>query len=316
MGESHGPGIKGLRKKMALELLLIYPLGNLPSGVSGFPDSSVDRYKARLVAKGFHQIEGIDYNESFSPVAKLVTIRVLLAVATARKWAIHQIDINNAFLHGFLEEKVYMLPLQGYSNAKAGQVCKLHRSLYGLKQAGRQWNIELCCKLQDYGFVQSTSDHCLYLKYTDNDFIALLVYVDDILITGNSAEEITRVKEYLHNAFTIKDLGYTHYFLGLEIVQGEDGMHINQRKYVLDILMNTGLIGSKVVDTPLPKGLKLRTNQDELLIEPEKYRRLIGRLLYLNFTRPDITYAVQQLSQFLGHLVSHTGMEQFTSYDI
>lgn len=101
-------------------------------------------------------------------------------------------------------------------------------------------------------------------------------------------------------AFTIKDLGHAHYFLGLEIVRGDDEMHVNQWKYTLDILMDTGLMGSKAVDTPLPKGLKLEANQDDLLMEPEKYRRLIGRLLYLNFTIPDITYAVQQLSQFVG----------------
>lgn len=126
------------------------------------PYGNIDRYKAILEAKGFHQVEGIDYNESFSPVAKLVTICVLLAVATASKWGIHHIDINNVFLHGFLDEEVYMLPPQGYTKVKPGQVCKLRRSLYGLKQAGRQWNIELCYKLQDYGFIQSTADHCLF----------------------------------------------------------------------------------------------------------------------------------------------------------
>lgn len=117
------------------------------------PYGSIDRYKARLVAKGFHQVKGIDYTESFSPVAKLVTVRVLLTVATARNWPIHQIDTNNAFLHGFIGEEVYMVPPQGYSKAKSDQVCKLRKSLYGLKQAGRQWNMELCCKLQDFGFI-------------------------------------------------------------------------------------------------------------------------------------------------------------------
>lgn len=264
------------------------------------PDGNVDRYRAYLVAKSFHQIEGIDYTESFSPVAKSVTVRVFFAVATTNSWPIEQININNAFLHGFLEEEeVYMTPPQGYTEAKPRQVCKLHKSIYGLKQAGRQWNVELCCKLQDFGFVQSTSDHCLFLKRDLNSYIALLIYVDDFLITGNCEKEIARVKEYLHDAFFIKDIGSAHYFLGLEIVCGVDGTHINQRKYVLDILTNTGLLGSKATDTPLPRGIKLEAGQKNLLLEPNRYRRLIGKLLYLNFTRPDITYDVQQLSQFV-----------------
>lgn len=118
--------------KLAIGLKWVYK-------IKRHPDGRIDRYKFRLVAKGFHQIEGIDYTESFSPVAKLVIVRVLLAVATARGWPIHQIDINNAFLHGFLEEEVYMDPTQGYAKAKIGQVFKLSRSLYG---DGRQWNVE------------------------------------------------------------------------------------------------------------------------------------------------------------------------------
>lgn len=264
------------------------------------PNGNIDRYKARLVAKGFHQIEGIDCTESFSPVAKLVTVRVLLTVATARKWSTHQIDINNAFLHGFLDEEVYMLPPQGYTGARPGQVCRLYRSLYGLKQAGRQWNVELCCKLEDFGFIQSTFDHCLFIKRSSTSFIILLVYVDDVLIIGDCEKEITKVKDYLDKDFSIKDIGYAHYFLRLEIVRGEDGTHVNQRKYTLDILTYAGLLGSKAVDTPLPKGLKLVASQNNQLVEPDKYWRLIGKLLYLNFTRLDISYAVQQLSQYVG----------------
>lgn len=228
----------------------------------------------------------------------MVTVRVMLA-ATAKRWSIHQVDINNVFLHGVLNEEVYMVPPQGYNGAKPNQVCKLIRSLYGLKQAGRQWNLEFSNKLQHFEFSQSSSDHCLFIKNTTESFTALLVYVDDVLITGTSKKEINDVKNYLQKTFTIKDLGYARYFLGLEITCGTEGTYINQRKYTLDILFDAGLLGSKPVFTPLPKNIKLVFDQGNPLPNPDKYRRLVGRLLYLNFTRPDITYAVQQLSQFV-----------------
>lgn len=160
--------------------------------------------------------------------------------------------------------------------------------------------MELCCRLQNFGFVQSSSGHCLFVNTTSKSFAALLVYVDDVLIIGTYEEDIKKVKDYLNEAFSIKDMGYAHFFLGLEIVRGEGGIHVNQRKYVLDILSYTWLLGSKEVDTPLPRGHKLVASQTNLLSEPYRYVRLIGRSLYLNFTRPDITYAVQQFSQFLG----------------
>ena len=220
------------------------------------PDGTVDRFKARLVAKGYHQIEGIDYNDRFSLVAKLVTVRLFFTIATTKAWPIHQLDINNAFLHGHLLEEVYMLPSDGYTKAALGQVCRLRRSLYGLKQASRQWNLEFCSKLTQFGFTQSAHDHRLFIKRSSKSFLALLVYVDDVLIIGTSEDDILQVKRFLHSVFSIKDLGYAKYFLGLEIARSPKGMFLHQRKYVLDILSDVGLLHAKTASTPLQRGHK------------------------------------------------------------
>ncbi|KAL0395630.1 UNVERIFIED_CONTAM: Retrovirus-related Pol polyprotein from transposon RE1 [Sesamum calycinum] len=180
--------------------------------------------------------------------------------------ALFQLDVNNGFLHGHLDEEVYMDPPAGYVKAQPGQVCKLRRSLYGLKQVSRQWNLELTSRLLDFGFIQSPHDNCLFLKDSGDNFVALLVYVDDILLTGASEGNLTAVKEYLDRLFTIKDLG---------TAKRQTSLH------------------------SFSPGLKLTLDGGSLLPSPDRYRRLVGRLLYLGFTRPDISFPVQQLSQFL-----------------
>ncbi|KAK6120085.1 hypothetical protein DH2020_046215 [Rehmannia glutinosa] len=170
-----------------------------------------------------------------------------------------------------------MEPPEGYSLPQPGQVCHLKKSLYGLKQASRQWNAEFCAKLVGFGFLQSQNDHCLFIKSTSTSFMALIIYVDDVLVTGSDPSDIEVLKSYLHKMFTIKDLGHAKYFLGLEIARSPAGTYVHQRKYILDILKDEG--------TPLP--------------DSNTYRRLVGRLLYLNMSRPDVTHAIQQLSQFI-----------------
>ncbi|GKD19586.1 retrovirus-related pol polyprotein from transposon TNT 1-94, partial [Tanacetum coccineum] len=250
--------------------------------------------KARLVVRGFNPKEGLDYKHTFSPVAKLATVRVLIAIATAKQWPLHQLDINNAFLHGYIDEEIYMLPPKGYTKAKPGQVCKLNRSLYGLKQASRQWNQELTRFLVEKGYEQSKQDYSLFVKVKGDSFTAALVYVDDVLITGNTPTEIDTLKKSLDDKFTIKDLGLAKYFLGIEICHTSTGTHLNQRKYILDLLTDAGLTATKPNPSPLPTNLKLSLDKGV-----PAYRRLVGRLLYLIMTRPDISYVVQHLSQFV-----------------
>ncbi|KAL0397599.1 UNVERIFIED_CONTAM: Retrovirus-related Pol polyprotein from transposon RE2 [Sesamum calycinum] len=181
------------------------------------PDGTVNRYKARLVAKGYSQIEGIDYTIVFSRCQDCYGA-VISWHCCSHSWPVHQLDINNAFLHGFLDEEVYITPPDGYS-APPGQVCKLQRSLYGLKQASQQWNREFTLKFAEFGFKQSAHDHCLFIKPAPQGFVALLVYVDDILVMAPTEDLISEIKQYLDALFTIKDLGYAKYFLGLEIAR-------------------------------------------------------------------------------------------------
>ncbi|KAL0379086.1 UNVERIFIED_CONTAM: Retrovirus-related Pol polyprotein from transposon RE1 [Sesamum radiatum] len=238
------------------------------------PDGSVERYKARLVAKGYTQVEGIDYFDRFSPVAKAVTVRTFLAIASGLNWPVHQVDINNAFLHDFLDEDIYMTAPEG-SSIPPGKVCKLKRSLYGLKQASRQWNLELTAKLISSGFTQSHHDHCLFIKDSINSLVALLVYVDDVLITSPSLDQITTVKQFLDSTFTIKDMGTAKYFLGLEIARSAEGMPITQHKFIRDIIQDSGLQSSKPAATPLPLGIKLTSFSPSPLSDPEPYRCLV-----------------------------------------
>ncbi|CAH9090919.1 unnamed protein product, partial [Cuscuta epithymum] len=264
-------------------------------------DGSLDRYKARLVAKGYTQEEGLDYFDTFSPVVKLTTVRILLAIASAKNWFLHQLDVNNAFLHGDLYEEIYMQPPPGYLSSNDNRVCKLTKSLYGLKQASRQWFCKLSESLQHFGYTQSKADSSLFTKTNGNSFTVLLLYVDDLILAGNNIDEISAVKTFLHKKFTIKDLGDLKYILGIEIARSAKGICLCQRKYTLDILSETGYLNSKPYTTPMDSKLKLSKNDGTLLDDPKSYRTLIGRLLYLTVTRPDISYSVQTLSQFLSH---------------
>ncbi|GJT76414.1 reverse transcriptase domain-containing protein [Tanacetum coccineum] len=262
-------------------------------------DGSVERYKGRLVAKGFNQKEGVDYTKNFAPVAKMVTVRTILTMATISNWHIHQLDINNAFLHRDLDEEVYMTLPSGY-NKKVfpNTVCKLKKSLYGLKHANRQWFTKLTTFLLSLGFKQNKADTCLLTYFTKDISLVLLIYVDDILITGNSLTFINNIKQQLHNTFSIKDLGPLHYYLGIEFIRSEKGLVMTQRKYAFDLIKHAGLTHTKHAKTPLDPNIKLTYDSATPLTNSSHYRTLVGKLIYLTITRPDITFAAQLLSQF------------------
>jgi hypothetical protein len=242
----------------------------------------------------------VDYQETFSPVAKLNTVRVLLSLAANLDWPLHQFDVKNAFLHGDIEEEVYMDIPPGYNaSSKAEVVCKLQRALYGLKQSPRAWFGRFSAAMRKYGFQQSNSDHTLFLKHRLGKVTTLIIYVDDMIITGDDMEEISRLQEQLATEFEMKNLGGLKYFLGIEVARTKQGISLSQRRYVLDLLSEAGLLDCKPVDTPIVQNHNLGKCTTQILANKERYQRLVGKLIYLSHTRPDIAYVVSIVSQFM-----------------
>ncbi|CAA7059556.1 unnamed protein product [Microthlaspi erraticum] len=238
-------------------------------------DGSLERHKARLVAMGNRQQESVDFKETFASVAKLTTVRHLLAVAAAKDWEVHQMDVHNAFLHGDLEEEMYMKLPPGFQSSDPNKVCRLRKSLYGLKQAPRCWFAKLSTALKDYGFKQGYPDYSLFSLIQDGTILHVLVYVDDFVIAGNDLSVIQKFKEYLHQCFHMKDLGKLKYFLGIEVSRGPDGICLSQRKYALDIIAEAGLLGAKLSAVPVEVNHKLGSVDSPELKRPKEYRRLV-----------------------------------------
>ncbi|RVW90637.1 Retrovirus-related Pol polyprotein from transposon RE1 [Vitis vinifera] len=275
--------MKSLQKNETWELVEC-PLGKKPVRcrwiytVKYKEDGSIERFKARLVAKGYTQTYGIDYTETFAPVAKINTVRVLLSLAANLDWPLQQFDVKNAFLHGELSEEVYMNLPPGcmVSEKQCQKVCKLKKSLYGLKQSPRAWFGRFTKSMRAFGYRQSNSDHTLFLKKKHGKITALIVYVDDMVVTGNDPEERKALQNYLSREFEMKDLGHLKYFLEIEVSRSSEGIFLSQRKYALDLLQETGMLGCQPVNTPIEEGLKLCVEPNQVSTDKEDTKDLWG----------------------------------------
>lgn len=286
--------------------LVPLPLNREPIGckwvfrVKQCPDGSVQKLKARLVAKGFHQQFGFDYKDTFSLVVKPVTIRVMLTLAVTNHWCIQQLDINNAFLNGILEEEVYMTQPPGFEASDRTLVCRLNKALYGLKQAPRAWYERLRSAFLQFGFVSSKCDPSLFVYTTSTATMYALVYVDDIIVTGPSESLVKLFVSKLKAVFALKDLGQLDYFLGIEVKHLADhSILLSQRKYIRDLLEKTKMEDCRPISSPMVTGLRLIREGSTPFQDPTLYRSTVGALQYVTITRPELSFSVNKVCQFM-----------------
>ncbi|KAK8569060.1 hypothetical protein V6N12_007592 [Hibiscus sabdariffa] len=271
-------------------------------------DGNVQTYKGRLVAKGFRQIHGIDYDETFSPVAMIKSIRILLAVAAFHDYEIWQMDVKTAFLNGKLEEDVYMTQPEGFvAPENARKVCKLQRSIYGLKQASRSWNLRFNEAIQEFGFIRNEDEPCVYKKFSGSIVSFLVLYVDDILIIGNDIPTLQSIKTWLSSCFSMKDLGDAAYILGVKIYRDRSRrlLGLSQSTYIDKVLKRFSMEESKRGFLPMRHGISLSkemcpsTPQERERMSQIPYASAIGSIMYAMIcTRPDLSYALSMTSRY------------------
>ena len=276
-------------------------------------DGTITKYKARLVAKGFLQRYGVDYDETYAPVARYPSIRAILALTAHHDWELHQMDVKSAYLNGDLEEDIYMTQPEGYvADDQQHLVCKLAKSLYGLKQAGRTWHIKIDIVLKREDFVALDADQCVYIRRQSPCITIIALYVDDLLIACSHLSNLTELKRQLTAQFDMEDLGEASFILGIDIRRDRPRrtISIGQSAYVNSLLERHGMSDCKAISTPMERGFKAAnatssTDHKATDTEIRDYQAVIGSLMFaMVCTRPDIAYAVTTLAQFASNPTS------------
>jgi len=262
-----------------------------------------ETYKARYVAKGYSQVMGVDYKETFSPTANITSVRALMQMAAQYDLELHQMDVKTAYLHAPIDCEMYMEQPEGFevkSDVGEKLVCKLNKSLYGLKQSGRNWNKILHDYLCENDFVQNSADHCVYSRQTEKERVIVVIWVDDLIIAASNNDSLNCVKKMLTARFKMKDLGKLNYFLGIDFHQNEGYVKMSQKRYILKVLERFNMSDCKPRSTPCEQ--KLDHNSDDDPVDPKRYREAVGSLIYLmTCTRPDLSWTVSKLSQYLSN---------------
>nr|GEW92076.1 ribonuclease H-like domain, reverse transcriptase, RNA-dependent DNA polymerase [Tanacetum cinerariifolium] len=258
------------------------------------------KHKARLVAKGYIQQHGIDFEEVFAPVARMETIKLLLAIAATNKWEVHHLDVKYAFLHGDLKEEVYGTQPEGFiKEQNNGKVYKLIKALYGLRQAPRAWNIKLDNTLKSLDFKKCALEQAIYTKTSKDSTLLIGVYVDDLFITGAPKKEIDKFKAQMEEKLEMSDLGLLAYYLGIEVTQKNGDILIKQSAYASKILKEAGMLDCNETLIPMDPGTRLTKITEGTIVNSIEYRSIIGCLRYLLHTRPDLSYFVGLLGRFI-----------------
>ncbi|GJS63247.1 retrovirus-related pol polyprotein from transposon TNT 1-94 [Tanacetum coccineum] len=259
----------------------------------------VSRNKARLVAQRYNQQEGIDYDETYAPVARLESIRILLAISCANDFKLYQMDVKNDFLNGFINEEVYVAQPPGFIDfQKPNYVYKLKKALYGLKQALKAWYDRLKAFLIKHEYSMGMVDNTLFTKRSKSHLVIVQIYVDDIIFGSTSQNLCDDFAKIMHDEFEMSMMGELNFFLGLQIKQMEDRIFFNQSKYIKEMLKKFGLEDSKPTKTPMSTEIKLTKDDEADSVDSSKYRGMIGSLLYLTASRPDIMFSVCLCARF------------------
>ena len=262
-------------------------------------DGVITRNKARLVAKGYSQEEGIDYDETFARVARLEAIRIFLAFAAHMKFKVFQMDVKSAFLNGQLQEEVYVEQPPGFINPSlSNYVYRLDKALYGLKQAPRAWYETLTSFLIENGFTRGRVDTTLFLRKHKDKVLLVQIYVDDIIFGSTDEKLCKRFSKLMQSKFEMSMMGELNFFLGLQVKQTEEGIFINQAKYIKDLLKKYGMESASPMKTPIAPATKLDKDENGKSIDITQYRGMIGSLLYLTASRPDIMFATCICARF------------------
>ena len=264
-----------------------------------YVDGFINKHKVGLVVKEYAQVFGVDYPYMFAPVARLDTIRLLLALATQKNWKVFHLDVNSAFLNGFLQEDIYVNNLKALWKKEKKTVYLLKNALYGLKQAPRAWCSRINYHLIGLSFKKSLSEFTLYVKHDGANILIISLYVDDLLVTGSNANHIDEFKLEMKKAFEMTDLDLMNYFLSMEIKQNHNEVFICRKKYTREILKNFQMEDCEAMNTPMNK--RRWSNEAH-------FRGFVGCLMYLTATRPDILSTVCILSRFM-HCASETHLQ-------